>query len=634
MIKKSFKENFRYNFDNLMSRGTLSLIGFLAIIFLAFIVIFTIILWLINLIPGKSIIELFWLNIFKTLSTGTFDDARAGQLNFLLSLVITLVSIFITSLLISLLTTGVQGKIWSLRKGRSKVIEVDHTIILGWSGIVFTIIEALMEANKNQKKCKIVVMGNKDKVEMEDAIRERIKLNRNMKVVCRQGNPIDLNDLKIVNLSESKSIIIIEDTDSKVIKTILAINNSKETIRQKPYSMVAILNESKNINSGKIAGAGQAKFILNINFIARLIAQTCYQPGLSFVYNELLNFEGDEIYICSLKELTGKSFKEALFMFEDSAIIGISDGKNVKLNPPADTIIGENNRIVAISADDNTVIVSGLKDYKINENVIHISEKNETKKEKILILGWNEKARIIINELKNYVALNTEITVVAESNPVDEFREFEKATSLENQDFISIENIKVRFMQDDINDHNLLTKLAKENYNHIVVLAYKNKDIQEADSITLMALIHLRDIAEKYNLNFSLTSEMLDINNRELAKVAKVNDFIVSEKLTSLLLAQISENDLLDPVFEDLLSESGSEIYQKKVKDYIKISEPVNFYTILEATSRKNDLAIGFRIAAEENFEDKNFGVYINPDKSSFIKFTEDDSLIVLSEKL
>ncbi|MCL4416661.1 MAG: potassium transporter TrkA [Actinobacteria bacterium] len=634
MAKKSFKEKLRYNFDNLMSKGTLSLIGFLAIIFIAFIVIFTIILWLINLIPDKSIIELFWLNIFKTLNTGTFDDAGVSQLNFLLSLLITLVSIFITSLLISLLTTGIQQKIWSLRKGRSKVQEVNHTIILGWSEIVFTIIRALMEASKNQKKCKIVIMGNKDKVEMEDAIRERIKLNRNMKIICRQGNPIDLNDLKIVNLPESKSIIIIEDTDSKVLKTILAINNSKETIREKPYNIVAMLNESKNLNSGKIAGAGQAKFILNINFIARLIAQTCYQPGLSLVYNELLNFKGDEIYIRSLKELTGKSFKEALFMFEDSAIIGISDGKNVKLNPPADTIIGENDSIVAISADDDTIILSGLKDYKINENVIHISEKNETKKEKILILGWNERAKIIINELKNYVAPDTEITVVVETNPIEEFGEFGKAISLENQDFISIEDIKVRFIQDDINDHNLLTKLAKEHFNHIVVLAYTNKDIQEADSITLMTLIHLRDIAEKNNLNFSLTSEMLDINNRALAKVAKVNDFIVSEKLTSLLLAQISENEQLDPVFEDLLNESGSEIYQKKIKDYIKIGEPVNFYTILEAAGRKNDLAIGFRIAAEENFEEKNFGIYINPDKSSLFEFTEDDSLILLSEKI
>ena len=148
-----------------------------------------------------------------------------------------------------------------------------------------------------------------------------------------------------------------------------------------------------------------------------------------------------------------------------------------------------------------------------------------------------------------------------------------------------------------------------------------------------MSLIHLRDIAEKNNLNFSITTEMLDINNRDLAKVAKVDDFIVSGKLISLLLAQISENVLLNPVFEDLLSESGSEIYLKNVKDYIRLSGPVNFYTVLEAASRKNDLAIGYKIVSEENNNSKNFGIYLNPDKSANINFSAGDSIIVLSEK-
>ncbi len=149
--KKAFKEKSRYFFDGLMSRGTLSLIGFLAIISLALIIIFTVILWLINLIPGQGFIELFWLNIFKTLNTGTLSGAQPGQINFFLSFLIALASIFITSLLIGLLTAGIQQKIWSLRQGRSKVIESDHTIILGWSEIIFTIIRALNEASANQQ---------------------------------------------------------------------------------------------------------------------------------------------------------------------------------------------------------------------------------------------------------------------------------------------------------------------------------------------------------------------------------------------------------------------------------------------------------------------------------------------------
>ena len=35
---------------------------------------------------------------------------------------------------------------------------------------------------------------------------------------------------------------------------------------------------------------------------------------------------------------------------------------------------------------------------------------------------------------------------------------------------------------------------------------------------------------------------MLDVRNRELAEVTQADDFIVSDKLVSLMLAQVSEN--------------------------------------------------------------------------------------------
>jgi hypothetical protein len=87
-------------------------------------------------------------------------------------------------------------------------------------------------------------------------------------------------------------------------------------------------------------------------------------------------------------------------------------------------------------------------------------------------------------------------------------------------------------------------------------------------------------------------------------------------------------------VFEDLLSDYGSEIYLKNVKNYVLTDAPMNFYTVIDAASRKNDLAIGYKIASEESLENKNFGIYINPKKSSTIKFSDKDNLIVLSENI
>jgi len=630
--KKTFKEKSRYFFDNLMSRGTLSLIGFLAIISFALILIFTIVLWLINILPGKNFAELLWLNIFKTLNTGTLSGADPGQMNFLLSFLIALASIFITSLLIGLLTAGIQQKIWSLSQGRSKVIESDHTIILGWSEIIFTIIRALNESAINQKSRKIVIMAQKDKTEMEEIIREKVKTSKNLKIICRKGNPIDLNDLKIVNISTSRSIIIIEDSDSKALKTILAINSSRDHTRIKPFNIVTTLNENKNLDSGRIAGEGQVKYVLGKVFIARLIANTCYQPGLSLVYNDLLTFKGDEIYIKEVPKITGKTFKEALFMFEDSAVIGINSGSKIILKPSPDTIINHDDKIIAISADGDSLLLSGVINYNIDDKAISISDKKRSMPEKILILGWNEKAPVIINEIRNFISANTAITVVCDKSFIMNGKDDAASFLKDKKYFKSLENSNIKFINGDINDHNVLLKQVSQGFGHVIVLAYPGIDIQETDSITLMSLIHLRDIAQKNNLKFSITSEMLDVNNRELAKVAKVDDFIVSGKLVSLLLAQISENELVNLVFEELLSEYGSEIYLKDIEDFINISQPVNFYTILEAASLKNDLAIGYKISIQENISSKNFGIYINPDKSLPINFSAGDSVIVLSE--
>ena len=50
-----------------------------------------------------------------------------GSAHRFISATVTLCGIFITSTLIGALTTGMEGKIAELRKGRTKVIETDHT---------------------------------------------------------------------------------------------------------------------------------------------------------------------------------------------------------------------------------------------------------------------------------------------------------------------------------------------------------------------------------------------------------------------------------------------------------------------------------------------------------------------------
>jgi hypothetical protein len=125
---------------------------------------------------------------------------------------------------------------------------------------------------------------------------------------------------------------------------------------------------------------------------------------------------------------------------------------------------------------------------------------------------------------------------------------------------------------------------------------------------------------------------MLDTRNRALAEVAHADDFIVSDKLVSLILSQVAENKALNAVFTDLFDPEGSEIYLKLAANYVRLGEPLNFYTVVEAARQRNEVAIGYRLLRHAKDATKAYGVVVNPNKSDNVTFTEWDRIVVLAD--
>jgi len=632
MRKITPMERLRYRFDNTMSRGPIALIGWLFLASAAFIIVISIVVVSVGISPedgGRlSFLEAAWLSLMRTLDAGTMGgDAGWG---FRLSmLVVTMGGIFVVSTLIGVLTSGIENKLGDLRKGRSFVVEENHTVILGWSSQVFSIISELVTANANQPRPRIAILAEKDKVEMEDEIRAKVGDTGRTRIVCRTGSPMDLADLEIVNPHRARSVIVlapeVEDPDSAVIKTILALTNNPNR-RREPYHIVAEIRDPKNMEVAKMVGRDEAQLVLAGDLISRIAVQTCRQSGLSVVYTELLDFGGDEIYFHEEPGLVGKTFGEALLAYEDSALIGLrfKDGR-VQLNPPMDTRIAASDSVIAVSEDDDTLRLSGLADVKIDADAIQQPRAKDRTPERTLILGWNHRAPAIINELDHYVASGSEVRVVAEATGAEAVIA-EQCAGLRNQ--------SASFQQGDTTDRRTLEGLAIQTYPHVIVLGYSDTlGPQEADARTLITLLHLRDMAERGGHDFPIVSEMLDIRNRELAEVTRADDFIVSDKLVSLMLSQISENKDLGAVFADLFDPEGSELYLKPASDYAQPGRPVNFYTVVEAARLRGEVAIGYRLRAMAGDAAKSYGVSVNPDKSERATFAEGDRVIVLAEE-
>lgn len=628
----TFKQKLKYKFDNIMAAGSIAIIGWLFLLSLLLIVIAGTIIAFGQFTQDTGqtwdFLEATWQSVMRVIDTGNVANDTGWALRPTM-LIVTIGGLFTVSILIGVISNGIGKKLDELRKGRSFVVEQNHTLILGWSEKIFPIISELIVANENQKKPRIVILSEKGKVQMEDEIKMRIPHTKNTKIICRSGNPIVLSDIEIVNQNEAKSIIVLapeddHDPDIGVIKTILALTKNPER-KNENYHIVAEMKHPHNKEIAEMLGADELIIIHSEDLISRLIAQTCRQSGLSVVYTDLLQYEGSEIYFRYEPKLAGKTFKEAIFCYEDSAVMGLryANGK-IKVNPPMDTILSDGDTIIAISEDDDTVIANGKSDTEINNEAIIQGAPDILPPEQTLILGWNRRGLAIIRELDNYLTKGSSITIVADHG---------KAESELVEIKGHIKNQEISFKSANTTERKVLESLQLDKFHHIILLSYTDSlEEQDADAHSLITLLYLRDISEKMNCHFSIVTEMLDIKNKELAEVTKADDFIISNKIISLMLTQLSENKELKMVFEDLFDAEGSEIYLKPASNYIKKGMDVNFYTVCESAAAKNEVAIGYRIAAHSFDASKAYGVVVNPAKSKTISFTDKDKIIVIAE--
>ena len=633
-MQPSFRQKFKYRFDNIMSRGTPAMVGMLFLLSLIVVFIAGAIISTAEFVQEAgseplSFGEATWESLMRTLDSGTMGGDTGTGFR-LVMLFVTLGGIFVVSALIGVLSNGLEDQMDRLRKGRSQVLENNHSLVLGWSPQIFTVLNELMIANENQNNARIVVMADKDKVEMEDEIRERVEVRGKTRIICRNGSPIDPNDLEIASPHQAKSIIVLppenNDPDTDVIKTVLAITNNPNR-RAEKYHIITQIRHAKNLPVLKLVGANDnVQAILTGDLIARIVAQTSRQSGLSVVYTELMDFGGDEIYFKQEAALAGKTYGDALLVYEDSSVMGIRKAdRRILLNPPMDALIEADDQIFAISADDDTIRLSSPSLIQVKEAAIRSnSVPLKPQPEKCLILGWNRSGTTIVHELDNYVPKGSQVTVVADVYNI------EKQVTAQGG---KLKNQKLVVLEGETTDRDLLDTLNVQDYDHVIVLAYNTLEPQEADAKTLVTLLHLRDMAERDETPFSIVSEMLDLRNRELAEATQVDDFIVSEHLVSLMMSQISENAELFDVFTDIFDPEGSEIYLKPISDYVAVGEPVNFYTVVEAAKRRGQTAIGYRLEAEAGDAGKAYGVHTNPKKSGQVVFTAEDKVIVIAEE-
>jgi voltage-gated potassium channel Kch len=627
----------RYRFDNWMARGTGAQILLLAIVTAALVLVTALAVVALDVVPindkgqPDSFGMVTWKALMRALDAGTLAGDVAGWTFLFIMLFVTLGGVFVLSALIGILTQGFGAMIERLRRGRSAVLETGHTVILGWGPKIFTLIRELALANANQPRACVVVLADRDKVEMDAALAAALRPHR-LRLVTRRGSTMAPNDLQLAALADAKAVVVIapeaasdgaalapHESDTVVIKTLLAL---KKVVPDARLHLVAELLDERSEGVARMVAGPSAALILAAPLISRLLVQTGRQPGLSVVYTELLDFAGAEIYVQPQPQLAGKTFRDAVFAHGSSTVIGlVTASGQLALAPPADRVLAGGDRLIAISEDDDTVVLDGDSPPSAADQAAIVAppERAAGAPENTLILGASRRLGRVLAELDAYVAPGSTALVVGEHEP--------PADAL-----AELHHMRVTTRIGDVTERATLEALDITRFDHVLVLSETIERSQEmADARTTVTLLHLRDLERRAGKQVPITSEILDIQNRELATVAEADDFIVSNTLVSLMVSQVAENPHLVGVFDELFSADGKELYLKPASAYVRPGE-IAFATLCEAALRRGEIAIGYRRGALAKDPAAGFGIVVNPGKQHRVVLGADDSVIVIAE--
>src|SRR4051812_47970489 len=402
--RHSWRRRVRYRWDTLLSRGPSVVVLWLGLFSVLLVLVAAFVIRLARIdVDGRrpGLLEGVWLALQRTLDPGTGGGDNGSGFR-AVSLAVTIGGIFIVSALIGVIATGLDQKLSDLRKGRSHVVEAGHTIILGWSPKLFTILQELDLANDSRSDACVVLMAQRDKVEMEDEISSRIGRMKSTRLVCRTGNPSDPADILIVDPLTSASIIVLQPDgevapDAAVVRSVLALlrlDPQLETLR-----IVAEFRDQEKATAVSEVTDGKILTVMSAEIIARVTAQVCRQPGLSLVFQDLLDFDGAEIYLVEEERLAGLTFAECVGRYATSTVIGIrrKNGETL-LAPPVDSVVETGDRVILIAEDDSTI--------ELVEPCLSLSEKPVVAPtapapvpDRMLIVGWNDLGPLILKEL-------------------------------------------------------------------------------------------------------------------------------------------------------------------------------------------------------------------------------------------
>lgn len=594
---------------------------------------------------GQSRYSVFWMSWSFLVNPGNHVGYK-GRWERTIGIALTVAGVLYMATVLGVVVDVIREKMDQLKIGK-RVVEYDHTVIMGWTDRALLVIQELILANESEGGGVVVVLTESPSKDIiEGQIHHQFRKNlRGTRIIVRSGSPMLMQDLQKVAIQHAKVSILLSDSSGDADKADAASLRQILTLRSLPQIRGFVVVEIRDVDNEplvKLVGGHLVETIVSHDIIGRMMVMSSRNPGLSRVYSQVLGFNGDEFYMRNFVEIEGVAFGDLQAMFPDAVPIGIasSDENCIWLKPSLGRITKPGEKIIVIAQDNNT-----FSPHE-KEDIVYTKPPPEppkmTGKELILFCGWRRDIRDIIMHLDSLVMPGSVIHLCTDAIPM---RERDVRLRIEGLNIANLKNVHIEHFNVNTSVRRKVEGLPLDKYTSIMVFpdqAYED-DMMHSDSHAIASLLLIRDIQkqrqkakissvtllnsatahivaegiESWRRNIALSPkipiicEILDPQAQATIEanfsIAGSSDFCQSNRLIAQVLAMVSENRGVKLLIDELLSATGTSFRVMRPGHYVAKGELLNFYELsLRILRAKGEILVGHQLSHE-------FVTVINP---------------------
>lgn len=498
-------------------------------------------------------------------------------------------------------------------KRRSQVMRSGHTVLLGWTSTLFSVVDQLAVDDEYGRPNDIVILADRPVEQMWTDLEEFTAKLQPGRMTPVQGSLTSIAAIRSLGIARARQVIIfgeepfdptqvdgmdeaararaVELADAQVLRAVLAccqaMRASREELQyqaREPLPVVAAVrspDRMRAIADGVPEVVRQdidLRVVDTSDVLARCIVQVVNRPGMADVFGELLSYVGRdggpsrgsaEVYSERVpSDVVGLPYRDLVLAWSRAIPVGYCHQGRVVLAPDlrmeeGGHILGSDDRLLFVARGRDEIGAPSPDPPAIPSDFVPTMTPRAPRT--VLLLGGGSKHDRVADMLPEFLPAGSEV---------------------------------LREPEEEASPTTTLSGIAICACDTVAVVA-ESTDRASHDARVLLSLTRLNARSGGHLAETITVIELLDPRNRDLAAAFGQPVTLLSSHLVSNYLVQLAADAHRGVVFRELLDPEGCEVYLRPAERYLGLRDRLSFSEVQPLAQAVGETAIGFRTAAE-----------------------------------